>query len=313
MVASLAASPRIRGFESKDIVERNAQMSAHEDTELEEQNATAEALDPPSARSLLLTLVGEFMIHAKDATYTAPLIHVLGGVGIAEKAARQALARAAAAGWIESERNGRRTAWQLSEGGRALISEGSGRLRTLRNKTEAWNGQWIVLHVSLPESKRPDRLRLYRALSWIGFGNPTPGVWVSPHPDRAEAARNAIERLGLTAHTLAFIATQPGFGIGPSDIVRQSWDLTKVSAHYTQLVQHFSAIKPRSDDDVLLAHVSLVNALQRLPSIDPGLPLALSPSESSTHQKSIKLWALREKWKERAHLRWQQLTRELAA
>ncbi|CAN5771177.1 PaaX family transcriptional regulator C-terminal domain-containing protein [soil metagenome] len=266
-----------------------------------------ERAGPASARSVLLTLLGEFMLASVAPIFTAPLLYTLAGVGVAEKAARQAIARAAAAGWIESERAGRRVSWRLSDRGRQLIFTGSGRLKSLRTDERAWDGSWMVVHVTLPESRRTDRLRLYRALSWIGFGNPTQGVWISPHTDRANEARRAIDELGLADHTLAFTAKSLGFGIAERDFVAQAWDLPAVALHYAELVARFSAVRPRSDDEVLFAHVNLVNALQRLPSVDPGLPLALLPPDWNIRREAAKLWALRDAWRLKAHARWKEL------
>jgi len=275
--------------------------------------AEPERISPGSARSLLLTLLGEFVLPSRKPTWTAPLLHVLAGVGVAEKAARQAIARAAASGWIESERDGRRTAWRISDGGRRLITEGSKRVKSLRGDADAWDGQWLVLHVTLPESRRADRLRLYRALSWIGFGNPTAGVWISPHADRADDARGVIGDMQLADHTLAFTARSLGFGIPERDIVGRAWDLDKVAEHYAALVERFTTLRPRSGDETLFAHVELVNALQRLPSIDPSLPKALLPASWDSRRQALRLWSLREKWRDPAHAHWDRLAAEMTA
>jgi len=49
-----------------------------------------------SARSVLLTILGEFVLPTGEAPWTATLLHVAAGLGLAEKSARQALARLAA-------------------------------------------------------------------------------------------------------------------------------------------------------------------------------------------------------------------------
>ena len=51
-----------------------------------------------SARSLLLTVLGEFVLPSGQAVWTSALLHALVGVGTAENSARQAIARSAAAG-----------------------------------------------------------------------------------------------------------------------------------------------------------------------------------------------------------------------
>src|ERR1700760_915675 len=60
-----------------------------------------------SARSLLLTVLGEFVMPSGQAVWTSTLLHALVGVGTAENAARQAIARSAAAGWLGGGKDGR--------------------------------------------------------------------------------------------------------------------------------------------------------------------------------------------------------------
>lgn len=267
-------------------------------------------ISPGSARSLLLTLLGEFVLPAGKPTWTSPLLHGLAGAGVGEKAARQAIARAAAAHWIESESAGRRTAWRLTASGRRFIQDGSRRLRSLRGEAGHWNGDWLLLHVTLPEARRDARLRTYKALGWMGFGNPTPGVWISPDTGRAAEVRQLIADRKLGGLVLAFEARTLDIGMPLRTLVDRAWNLDEVNRHYEALVARFSAMRPATDDDFLFAHVQLVNALQRLPAIDPGLPAELLPPGWSARLLSERLWNLREKWRARAHQRWQDLSAE---
>ena len=57
-------------------------------------------LGATSARSLLLTLLGEFVLPRAEPVWTQVLIDVLGGLGVEHKSARQALARTAAEGLL---------------------------------------------------------------------------------------------------------------------------------------------------------------------------------------------------------------------
>src|ERR1700758_1010437 len=98
-----------------------------------------------SARSLLLTVLGEHVYPAQDWTWTASLLYVLRGLGVEEQTARQALARCAAAGWIERDRAGREARWRLTDRGRVLVSESIARVRSLSERSAPWDGRWLVL------------------------------------------------------------------------------------------------------------------------------------------------------------------------
>jgi len=54
----------------------------------------------------MLTVLGEFVLPSAEPPWTATLLHVARGLGLAEKSARQALARLAADGWITPGRAG---------------------------------------------------------------------------------------------------------------------------------------------------------------------------------------------------------------
>src|SRR3981081_4267782 len=67
-----------------------------------------------SARGLLFTVLGAFVLPSGWSALTSTLIDVFARLGVEEKAGRQALMRTAADGWLTSQRQGRRTLWTLS-------------------------------------------------------------------------------------------------------------------------------------------------------------------------------------------------------
>ncbi|WP_159596208.1 PaaX family transcriptional regulator [Hydrogenophaga sp. BPS33] len=261
-----------------------------------------------SARSLLLTLLGEYVYPSTEGVWTQTLLQAFALVGIAEKAARQALARANTAGWIEGGKEGRQAWWALSPGGSALIAEGSRRVLGLAQNKHEWAGGWLLLHVTLPETRRADRLRLYRVLHWMGFGSPTPGLWICPHADRADAVRAQLRELGLEDDTLAFQARSLDFGIPQPTLVQKAWDVPALAEHYLELESRFSALRPRNAEDHFQAHAQLVNAFQRLPAVDPGLPHSLLPSDWVGTRVTKRLNELRARWREPAHAQWQAMS-----
>ena len=264
----------------------------------------------PRARSLLLTLLGEFVSPKDQPVWTSTLLGVLTGVGVAEKSARQAIARAAAADWIAARKDGRRVSWTLTAHGRRLIASGSVRVSSMSHAGAPWNGQWLVLMITLPASHRERRVKLYRALNWAGFGNPSAGLWINPHSDRADEARRLISSFDMSALTFAFIGRALDFGVSDQQLVAQSWDLDAVADHYEALTARFGRLRPGSGDAVLFNHVLLANARQRLPYVDPGLPSELLPGRWAGRKAAARLEALRDEWRAAAHARWNELARQ---
>ena len=80
-----------------------------------------------SARSLLMTMLGEFVLARGGSVWTQALVSALALFGIEHKSARQALARTAAEGLLASERVGRQVRWSLTPPGQRLLSQGAQR------------------------------------------------------------------------------------------------------------------------------------------------------------------------------------------
>lgn len=267
----------------------------------------SDRLNPGSARSLLLTLLGEFVLPRGRPVWTATLVHVLVGAGIVEKSARQAIARAAATGWIEAHPVGRQTCWTLTERGRRVIEEGAQRVLSMSQRSTPWDGRWLVLVTTAPEADRALKLKVTRALHWIGFGNPAPGLWVNPHSDREEEARQVLQLLDISASTFAFVGPSSQMGMADRQVVDRSWDLETVSVHYDQLLKRFGRLRPNSADASLFTYAQLVNEWQRIPFVDPGLPLVLLPQRWDGREAVTRLESLRQQWREQAHGRWDEV------
>ncbi|HEX3679130.1 MAG TPA: hypothetical protein VHU90_05360, partial [Galbitalea sp.] len=143
-------------------------------------------LTPGSARSLLLTILGELVWPTLAPAWTSSLLYVMNGLGIEERTARQAIVRGADSGWIEPVRSGREVAWSMSSQLADVFETGSRRVESLSDPFLDWDGNWLILLVTIPLALRTSRKKLYSGLEWAGFGNPTAGVWLTPHSERRE-------------------------------------------------------------------------------------------------------------------------------
>jgi len=150
-----------------------------------------------SARSLLMTILGEFVLPAARPVWTGTLVDVLAMLDVEEKSAWQALARTTGEGWLSSDRVGRRVRWHLTAPGRRLLVEGTERIYSFGSDDHDWDGRWLVLLISVPESLRDLRHTLHTRMSWAGFGTPTPGVWISPRTDAEADVRQVLADLAL--------------------------------------------------------------------------------------------------------------------
>src|SRR3954454_17770300 len=109
-------------------------------------------LRAPSARSLLLTVLGEFVLPDGHPVWTASLIDLLADLDVAEEAARQAIMRTADSGGIEADRVGRETRWSLTPAGTRLLREGTERIYGFAAEERPWDGRWLVVSAGVPEN-----------------------------------------------------------------------------------------------------------------------------------------------------------------
>jgi phenylacetic acid degradation operon negative regulatory protein len=259
-----------------------------------------------SARSLLLTLLGEFVLPRPGAVWTQTVVGVLDRLGVEEKAARQALARTAADGWLRSERVGRSVRWSLTGPGRHLLTAGAERIYAFAARQPDWDDTWFIVHVSVPEATRGLRHRLRTRLSWAGFGSPEPGMWIAPSAGREAEARAIIDELGLDGQAMSFTARFAGIG-DERAMVERAWNLAAVAGRYEEFIATFGGLRPRRPDDVVAAQARLVHEWRRFPFLDPQLPPRLLPP----HWSGIRARRLFEtrhgEWDEPARRRWGEL------
>jgi len=263
-------------------------------------------LGATSARSLLLTVLGEFVLPRPEPVWTQILIDVLADLGVEQKSARQALARTAAEGLLESDRSGRRVRWSLSTSGQRLLTDGAARIYGFGTRTAPWDGRWLVLLVSVPESRRQLRHRLRTRLAWAGLGSPTPGVWVTPHPGKQDEVARVIADLELTEVTSSFVGPFGAIG-AERDVVAQAWDLAGIEAAYEDFLDTFESAVPGTPAEVMTAQIHLVHAWRRFPFLDPSLPGELLPDGWAGARAGALFGPLHARWDEPAVRHWRAL------
>lgn len=259
-----------------------------------------------SARSLLITVLGEYVLPREDAVWTSVLVSTLGLLGVAEKSARQALARSAAEGWVSRSPRGRRVRWELTAPGRALLSAGARRIYSFGRGPRRWDGRWLLVVVSIPDSKKELRHRLRTRLAWAGFGALAAGIWVSPDTGREQEARDILAGLGLADAAMSFLGSYGAVGAQDS-VARQAWDLEAVSARYQDFIHAFAEEAPASGPDYLVAQTRLVHAWRRFPLLDPQLPADLLPPGWAGTTAARLFRSRHESWQEQAQRYWEQL------
>ena len=260
------------------------------------------AAGAPSARGLLLTLLGEFVLPGGGAAWTSAVITAFARLGIAEKATRQALMRTAVDGWLSAEKTGRLTQWHLTAAGRELLTEGTERIYSFMYAAENWDRRWLLVAARIPDGDRSIRHTVRTRLSWAGLGWLGTGLWISAHPEREAEVARVLSQAGV-ADAHLFTATRSGLD-GAAEMVRAAWDLDGIERQYERFIAEFSGAEPA---DVLAGQVELVHAWRRFPAIDPALPRELLPAGWRGHEAARLFACLHERWSAAARAEWKRL------
>jgi phenylacetic acid degradation operon negative regulatory protein len=261
------------------------------------------AAGAPSARGLLFTLLGVFVLPGGGAAWTSAVIAALARLGVEEKTTRQALMRTAAAGWLRAEKAGRRTRWHLTGAGQRLLTDGAERIYSFTGAAEDWDGRWLLVAVRIPDSGRRARHVASTRLTWAGFGSLGPGLWVSTHPEREAEATRVLQEAGIAGDAHLFVATRSGLAPVPA-LVSAAWDLAAIEREYEQFIAEFTG---RDRPDAVARLIELVHAWRRFPAIDPALPRELLPARW-IGLRAASLFADRyERWGAEARIEWKRL------
>jgi phenylacetic acid degradation operon negative regulatory protein len=256
-----------------------------------------------SARDLLFTVLGEFVLAGGGSAWTSAFIGVLSRLGVEEKASRQALMRTAADGWLASERVGRRTRWQLTADAERLLTEGRERIYGFTGSVPEWDGGWLLVLARVPDTDRPARHALRTRLSRAGFGSPGPGVWISTHTERVDEVERVLREAGVLDGAQIFVAEYHGGG-DLASMVSRAWNLDAIEESYRDFIDEFAVA---GSDDPLARLVGLVHGWRRFPWIDPALPSDLLPAMWSGEQAASLFAKLHIRWADDATAEWMRL------
>ena len=227
-------------------------------------------------QTLMLTLLGRYLLGREVAVSAASVIEVFARVGVGEHAARSTLTRMVNRGLLSRQRHGRAMYFGLTERSERILRDGEARLWKLGAVNRDWDGVWTLLGFSLPESWQKQRHELRSQLAWAGFGPLFNGLWVAP--GRA-AVDEIVGSLGLESHVKAFHAsTIPGTDV--DQMIRETWDLDAIAAPYHAFAERWRNVETELDQgaDPLAATLLMNSDWLRVIRDDPRLPIEHLPA-----------------------------------
>ena len=210
------------------------------------------------------------------------LITLMAELDIDGPAVRSAISRLKKRGTLVQERQSG-TGYRLAPAMGPIFDEGDRRIFGHLQPARLEDG-WVMAVFSVPESERAHRHQLRTRLTWLGFGNASPGVWLAP-ARHLDDARNTLQRVGLGEYVHLFTAHYAAFA-DLRDTVGSWWDFPAIEAQYqtftdthrptAERLARQSAIDPA---EAFRHYVPVLTEWRRLPYLDPGLPAELLPDD----------------------------------
>lgn len=247
-------------------------------------------LDHPRAQTgaspqhLLATVLGEYLDTADARLPASALAAVLGEFGISPGSARAALARLVRRGLVVSRGAGRGATYHVREDvvahHRTVMHAFLGFGATPRS----FDGQWLVVSYSLPESRQAQRHAVRKLLLARGFARLYDSVWVSPAPDPAPvhaALAGVLAGVGGARWSVLRARFDEGAGsTGPA----AAYDVGALADAYRAFVDEHAGLRedvragrvdPRR---ALVARITVMDAWRTFADTDPDLPEDLLPA-----------------------------------
>jgi len=226
----------------------------------------------PSARSLLISVLGQWVGPTDTPVWTATLVGALEALGIEARAARQAVNRTAADGWLEGESVGRYTRWRLTSSGRRMIGSAVPRVQRSIVSDRTWDGTFLLLTLTGIALDREERERLAVGLDFEGFGTLGPGTWVAVGEGSREGADSVLAACGLQDRALLFSAQTVDGAETPAEVVALAWDLDTAAAAHEAFLEEFEKVVPEDECEAFALRTRLAHEWRHLLSVDPSLP-----------------------------------------
>lgn len=250
-------------------------------------------------KDLVFTLFGEYLLDV-EAVWVGHLIALLQPFGLSDGGVRTVLSRMAKKGWLQSRRDGKHSFYSLTSKGRSLLEEGHARIYRPEWKDD-WDGSWLLLAYSLPQTARSARDRLRDRLTWLGFGSIGNGLWLTPH-DITDQVEALAARMGVIDSVMVFRGERR-LGATDRELVARCWDLDGLAREYEAFSERWSPLGAAlSNDDTpptaaeAFAHrFRLIHEFRRFTLEDPFLPRRLLPQAWAGDEASRLFLELREK------------------
>jgi phenylacetic acid degradation operon negative regulatory protein len=186
------------------------------------------------------------MAHHDGTVVAGELYPVAEACGQTPEQVRSCLRRLVKEGLFVRSGEGREARYGATAAGMRSLQDWLDRTRIAYSQDAAgkgWDGTWRMVAFAIPESKRTARDTFRAHLTDLGGATIHNGLYVSPHPWKAEVEAEAA-RLGVAEH-LTFATTndlEVGGETSPRKLAEQLWPVAEVADRYQRFLDIYAHI-----------------------------------------------------------------------
>lgn len=263
------------------------------------------------------TFVGLHLRELGGWIRVAALLELLATAGISNSSTRSAVSRLKGKGLLIPEKrevpgsDGSIAGYRLDPAAVTDLERGDRRIFSYRGHRA--DEPWCLVSYSLPEVNRSKRVQLRRALTGLGFGAITDGLWIAPGHLHAEV-EDVLETLAVRSCATIFI-TQTPLTAGPfAQAAATWWDLERLAARHNEFLDRYeqhapseqfapttqntqrspqaasSLQSPADPGEAFVLWLACVDDWKAIPYADPGLPASALPADWPG-MRSVELFA----------------------
>jgi phenylacetic acid degradation operon negative regulatory protein len=235
---------------------------------------------PVGGGSLIITIFGDAIAPKGGVISLSSLIKLCGLFGVTERLVRTSAARLAESGWLGARRHGRCSEYHLSLRGLRRFADATRRIYSAG--PDSWNAQWTFALLPAKDSEVRECLR--KELSWLGFGQPMPGLMIHPTRSAADTWEQICSVRG--ASQVRIFEARNRDAAADERFARDSWDLRELAGSYRKMVSAFAPIEAAAascarpaPNTAFVIRTLLIHEYRKIHLRDPVLPTSLLPAD----------------------------------